>query len=58
MTGRVLYLKLLRLVPLFKSESEAKLLEKVRFSQFSFSLILSEINSKEQESLLLLQMER
>ena len=43
MTGEVLYLKLLRLVPLFKSESEAKLPENVRFSQFALSLILSEI---------------
>ena len=43
---KTLYLKLLRLVPLFKSESEAKLLENVRFSQFAFSLILSEINPK------------
>ena len=43
MTGEVLYLKLLRLAPLFKSESEATLLENVRFSQFAFSLILSEI---------------
>ena len=31
MTGKVSYLKLLRLVSLFKSESEAKLLENVRF---------------------------
>ena len=30
MIGKVLHLKLLRLVPLFKSESEAKLLENVR----------------------------
>ena len=32
MVGIYLYLKLLRLVPLFKSKSEAKLLENVRFS--------------------------
>ena len=34
MTGKVLHLKLLRLVSLFKSESEAKVLENARFSQF------------------------
>ena len=42
MTGKVSYLKLLRLVPLFKSESEAKLLENVRFPNLRFN----EINSK------------
>ena len=46
MTGKVLYLKLLRLVPLFKSESEAKLLENVKFSQFDMCSLLHEINSK------------
>ena len=40
MSGKVLHLKLLRLVPLFKSESEAKVLENVRFSQFDICLLL------------------
>ena len=40
MTGKVLHLKLLRLMPLFKSESEAKLLENVRFSQICGLLVI------------------
>ena len=46
MTSKVLYLELLRLVPLFKSESEAKVVENVRFSQFDICSLLHEINSK------------
>ena len=46
MTGKVLHLKLLRLVSLFTSESEAKVLENVGFSQFDICLLLHEINSK------------
>ena len=46
MTGKVLHLKLLRLVSLFKSEYEAKALENVRFSQYDIRLLLQEINSK------------
>ena len=46
MTGIVLHLKLLKLMPLFKSEFEAKVLENVRFSQFDICLLLHEINSK------------
>ena len=46
MTGKVLHLKLLRLVLLFKSEPEAKVLENVRFSQYDIRLLLHEINSK------------
>ena len=42
MSGKVLYLKLLRLVQLFKSESEAKLLENVRYSQFVICLLFRE----------------
>ena len=46
MTGEVSHLKLLRLVPLFKSESEAKLLENVRFFKSVICLLFKEINSK------------
>ena len=46
MVGIYLYLKLLRLVPLFKSKSEAKLLENVRFFKFAICLLFNEINSK------------
>ena len=46
MTGKVLHLKPLRLVSLFKSEFEAKVLENVRFSQFDICLLLHEISSK------------
>ena len=41
MTGKVLHLKLLRLVSLFKSESEAKALENVRFSQYDIRLLIT-----------------
>ena len=41
MTGKVLHLKLLRLVSLFKSESEAKALENVRFSQYDIRLLIA-----------------
>ena len=58
MTGKVLHLKLLRLVPLFKSESEAKVLENIRFSQLDICLLLHEINSKSQEFFLLLGMKQ
>ena len=58
MTGKVSYLKLLKLVPLFKSESEAKLLENVRFFQFAICLLFNEINSKQQEYVLLVQTKR
>ena len=46
MTDKVLHLKLLRLVSLFKYESEVKVLENVRFSQFDICLLLHDINSK------------
>ena len=38
MTGKALHLKLLRLVSLFNSESEAKVLENVKFFQFDICL--------------------
>ena len=41
MTGKVLHLKLLRLVSLFKSEFGAKALENVRFSQYDIRLLIT-----------------
>ena len=40
-------------MPLFKSESEAKLLENVRFSQFAICLLFSKITLLNNESFLI-----
>ena len=46
MVGIYLYLKLLRLVSLFKSESETNLIGNIRFSKFAIRLLFKDINSK------------
>ena len=46
-------MKVLRHLPLFKSESDAKLLENIRFHQFAICSLFSEINFLNNKSFLI-----